>query len=278
MKRILLATGALTLAACTGPQSYGPYGQSSYAQSAQYAPAAHQGAQHANCMHGGCYSVAPQKAQAYGAHAPHQGHYQGHHQAHQGHHAPQTINAPRAAYGTAAAGALSALRGTAQPRRGYKYGELGGVAYDPFGDTYGIQGRVGYQSANYWGVEAEGSLGLTDETEVVSVADPASPTGFTDVSVEAGIKHSLAGFGRLAYPVTPRLNLVSRVGYHTTTVEGEAGGVQADIDVDGFAYGGGVEYSLSPRSALRLDYTAYDGGDDASGSLDSLALGYQVRF
>lgn len=275
MKRILLAASAMTLAACTGPQNYGPQGQSSYAQSSLYAPAAQQSAHHGNCMHGGCYSVAPAHKPGYGAHAAHQGHYQGHAQAP---HAPQTINAPRAAYGTAAAGALSALRGTAQPRRGYKYGELGGVAYDPFDDTYGVQGRVGYQSANYWGVEAEGSLGLTDRTEVVAVADPLSPTGFTDVSVEAGIKHSLAGFGRLAYPVTPRLSLVSRVGYHTTTLEGEAGGVQADVDIDGFAYGGGMEYSLSPRSALRLDYTNYDGGNDASGTLDSLALGYQVRF
>jgi len=259
---LLLAASALLVTACSAPygQHSAPYGHNTYG--GQYG--ATQSYQYGDCGSSACapgtgYSVAPKP----------------HHAGYPAQTGPQTINAPHAAYGSAAAAPLAALHGTSQPRRGYTYGELGGVAYDPFDDTYGVQGRLGYQSASYWGVEAEGSLGLTDRTEVVTVA---GPTGPVDVTVDAGVKHSLAGFGRLAYPVSPRVNLVSRVGYHTTTLEGEAGGVQSDIDIDGLAYGAGIEYVLSPRSAVRLDYTNYDGGDDAAGSLDTLAVGYQVRF
>ena len=264
-KTLFLSVGALTLAACTGGYDYAP-AQQHQAYAGHYAYGS-QSCGTSNCAPGAGYSVAP------GKHAPSQpvGYHAAHH-----HGAPQTVTAPRAAYGSAVPGALAGLRGTSIPRNSYTYGELGGVAYDPFNETYGIQGRVGYQSANFWGVEAEGSYGLSDRTEAAVIDDGINPP--VPVTVDVGVDYSLAGFGRVAYPVSPRLNLVGRVGYHTTELVGEAAGVEVDVNVDGVAYGGGVEYALSPRSALRLDYTSYDGGDDVSGSLDSAALSYQVRF
>ena len=159
-------------------------------------------------------------------------------------------------------------RGTA--RAPYGYVDLGAVAYDPFDETFGVQARGGYQSANYWGVEAEGSIGVSERTE-----------SFVGIPYDVSAEYSAAVFGRVAVPVSERLNLVARLGVHSSEVKVEALGTAQDIELEGGAIGVGIEYATGPNGAFRLDYTGYGSGsgDDALiDDFDSLAASYQFRF
>ena len=194
----------------------------------------------------------------YGACAPGAYSPTGHNTAYSQHHGGgQYHTAPR-----------SLPRGTS--RMPYGYVDVGAVAYDPFDETFGVQARGGYQSANYWGVEAEGSIGVTERTEtLIGIPYDLSP------------EYSAAVFGRVAVPVSERLNLVARLGVHSSEVSVEALGVTQDIELEGGAIGVGLEYATGSNGAFRLDYTGY-GSDNEDDQLveefDTLALSYQFRF
>lgn len=141
--------------------------------------------------------------------------------------------------------------------------------YDVDSDVFGIQGRLGYQSANIWGAELEGFTGLTSEKETVGTT-----------SVKAGIDYTLGAFGVLRSNITPRWSVHSRAGYHFTDLSGDVtvAGVTTDVDVpgqDGFAYGFGTEFAISPRDFIRADYTRYD---QDFGKNDSISISYGRKF
>jgi len=149
------------------------------------------------------------------------------------------------------------LRGPKRASNSYAYGTLGGVNYDLGEDIYGIQGRLGYQFNRFLGAEVEGSIGVVDDTDLLTVAGGAT----FDQEVE--IDTSIAGFGVIRYPLFGRLSGLSRVGYHSTDVGIEltdAAGVETETDfnTDGFAYGTGLEYAFDPKTSVRVDYTIYD--------------------
>ena len=79
------------------------------------------------------------------------------------------------AYGTHAYGPPPQLRGPSNPysARGYKYGNLGAIIYDHDSENFGVQGRVGYQSATIFGAELEGSISLGSETCLLYTSDAA---------------------------------------------------------------------------------------------------------
>lgn len=162
------------------------------------------------------------------------------------------------------------LRGAyGQPKRGYKYATLGASMYDVDSDVYGIQGRVGYQSANLIGAELEAFTGLTSEKETVG-----------GTTAKAGVDYTVGAFGVLRSHLSPKLAVHGRAGYHITDISGEVitGGVSTDVDLerqDGFAYGVGAEYSFSPRDFIRADYTRYD---QDLGTNDSVSISYGRKF
>ena len=275
MHRILiLSSAAIALSACSmhGDNSYvnpGTYQQhhaNSYSQSncgvPQCAPGStyavsNNGAQYGQQVHyGGQYGAtgygAPQQpaAHAYGSQI----------QGHPMHGAPQ-------GYGH---GQAPQLRGAYGPNRrhAYKYGTLGVVAYDLDSDIYGIQGRLGYQSARYIGAEVEGSFGVIDDKETIGATE-----------FKAGVDYSVAAFGRAVLPLGERFNVFARGGYHATGIRGSAtdatGTVKVSDTTDGFAYGAGAEWAVNPRDSIRLDYTRYDLGP---GETDSLSLAYARKF
>lgn len=191
---------------------------------------------------------APTYKHHYSAPAP-KYHYKGGH----GHYAHGPVQRP---YG---------MRGYFQP---YKYGSLGATVYDLESGNIGAQARLGYQFTPMFAAEAEGSLGLIDDVTTVGAT-----TSETDIGSQ------IAAFGVARYPVSDKLTLLGRVGYHTTDIETSetTGAVTTTVnrDDDGLAFGGGAEFKLNPRDALRLDYTVYS---LAGSDLDSLAVGYQRKF
>ncbi|MEP3889029.1 MAG: outer membrane beta-barrel protein [Hellea sp.] len=270
MHRILiLSSAAIALSACSmhsdsmyGDNSYSnAYSQnncgvpqcapgSTYAVSnsaAQYEQEAHYGGQYGDMGYG-----APQQpaAHAYGSQVQT-------HVAHGGHHGYGHGQAPQ-------------LRGAYGPntQRSYKYGTLGVVAYDVDSDIYGIQGRLGYQSAQFIGAEVEGSFGVIDDKETVGATE-----------LKAGVDYSVAAFGRAVIPLGERFNVFARGGYHATGIRGSAtdatGTVKVTDSTDGFAYGAGAEWAVNPRDSIRLDYTRYDVGP---GETDSVSLAYARKF
>jgi len=157
-------------------------------------------------------------------------------------------------------------------RQAYTYGTLGATNYDVDSDLYGIQGRLGWQSKSIFGAEVEGSIGFDEDDATVDF-------GTGPVSVEVGINTQIAGFAVARVPVSKRFNILGRVGYHNTDIEGELDDgttvIEEDFSVDGIAYGVGAEYALSPRTALRADYTVYDfDGEDA----DAISLAVKRKF
>lgn len=191
-------------------------------------------------------------------------------------HAPQHPNynayggQVEGSYGNTGYGHSPQLRGAyGNPaRQGYRYGNLGVVNYDKDSDAYGLQARLGYQSSGVLGAEVEGSFGVADDKETVG-----------PITTKAGIDYSVGAFALAKIPIVNGLSVHGRGGYHITEASVEIDdGVnvaKTSADEDGFAYGVGAEYAFSPRSAIRLDYTRYDGeGDD----LESISLGYSRRF
>jgi len=141
--------------------------------------------------------------------------------------------------------------------------------YDVDSDLYGVLARAGYQSGSFWGAEVEGTLGVSDETATVTTL--AGP-----VETSAKVKNSLAGFALARAPITQKINLLGRVGYHNTEFDSsmtDGAGVvtSTDSSVDGVAYGVGAEYAFSPKTSIRADYTIYD-YDGPNADAVSLAL------
>ena len=199
------------------------------------------------------------------------------------------------AYGTHAYGPPPQLRGLSNPYsvRGYKYGNLGVILYDHDSENFGIQGRVGYQSAGIFGAELEGSISLGSETDEISADDLAAVAGFTNPidptnptatpspgTLTTEFTNSIAAFGVARLPISDNFSIHSRAGLHSTRFEAELNdGVnvlrQNETSVD-IAYGLGMSYAFTPKNDIRLDYTVYE--NDAGGNADSLSVAVAHKF
>lgn len=200
-----------------------------------------------------------QSVQAHHMNYGHQGHQGSHgdhgHQAHhQNGHAPAYVNS----HGKKRKGL----------RQAYTYGSLGATMYDVDSELFGVQGRLGWQSKSFFGAEVEGSVGISDDDATVIVAG-------VPLNATTGVDTQLAAFGVARYPVSDRINVLGRVGYHRTEFTGDVsdGTTTADLDfsTDGIAYGLGAEYALGRKTSVRADYTRYD-LDGATADAVSLAI------
>ena len=260
---LILSSAAIVLSGCSLNQtgSHFGYGQSSHAQSSAYG---YNNCGSGNCAPGNSYSVADnntyQYASDYGTPQQPSAYAYG----------SQVQNHPVHGSQGYGYGATPHLRGAYGPRAqgGYKYGTLGAVLYDTDVDIVGIQGRLGVQSSKYFGAEAEGSIGLISDKQDLGAAE-----------LKSNVDYSLAAFIRGVVPVSQRFNIFSRAGYHVTGIDAALSDgittIEDSDSFDGFAYGGGIEYALNPRDAIRLDYTRYDLGP---GDLESLAISYAKKF
>jgi len=205
-------------------------------------------------------------------------------------HAPVQMPQSPQAYGTHAQHVqVPQLKGLSDPysARGYKYGNLGAILYDFDSKKFGVQGRLGYQSAGLFGAELEGSISLGAETEDLSADATAAVMGISGATAAPSAStltteytNSIAAFGLARLPVSNRLMFHSRAGLHSTRFKAELDdGVQVLSQNEssiGIAYGVGAEYALTPSNNIRFDYTVYD--TDAGGNADSLSLAVTHKF
>lgn len=166
------------------------------------------------------------------------------------------------------------LRGLRGPKRGNFYGTIGGVMHDTDLNSFGLEGRVGYDFGRILGAELEGSIGVIDEKETINDA------ALGDVQLSSGFDYNVAAFAVARLPLSQRVSVHARGGYdfRSLSVKGTADdgtSGKTTIDLDGFAYGIGAEYALSPRSGLRLDLTSYD---NEFGASESVSASYVRKF
>lgn len=147
--------------------------------------------------------------------------------------------------------ALTAMAGAAQAQDAGPYVNVGVEGLDFFGVSGNAIGRIGTTFTDYFGVEGELRVGVLEDND------------------EFKIDFGAAGYGIAKFPVSEQFDIFGRVGYHYT----EAG----DADVDGIAFGGGVQFNFGPdaKNGIRLDYTNLDGD---GGSADTYAITYARKF
>ncbi|MGB3456004.1 MAG: outer membrane beta-barrel protein [Litorimonas sp.] len=138
-------------------------------------------------------------------------------------------------------------------------------------DTYAVSGKLGYTFGGLFGIEAQGGLGISDEDF----------TALGDIIAEAGVDNYLAGFLVGRVPLSDGIDLVGRVGYHTTDIDATIGGVDVSRSEDGIAAGAGIEFGFGPSrlNAVRAEYTFLDADtDDLSGVGDLWTLSIIRKF
>ena len=146
--------------------------------------------------------------------------------------------------------------------------ELDGIV-DAEGDSFNIQGHVGYEFNKYFDLESELIFGADSED-------------FQGIDI--GISYLVGAFARAKYPVTSNIDVFARVGYSNGEIEGiNALNQPQDINVDGVAFGIGGIYDIGNGGGIRLDITQYAlEGDtnsvDVDGDTTAVSVGYVFDF
>jgi len=132
------------------------------------------------------------------------------------------------------------------------YGNLGWSGTQAQGTmTQSITGRVGGRFNRYLGVEGEVTGGLGSDHRTFGAGTPSQ----TDLEVKQKLAGAAYAVGFL--PVTPKFDILARVGYGASSYSIRPGATAASYDAheNGIRYGVGAQYFLDGSNGLRVDYT-----------------------
>ncbi len=116
-----------------------------------------------------------------------------------------------------------------------------------------IQGRVGYDFNDYFGVEAELAFGLDGDSV------NSSDFGFVpNVSVDVDVNNTAAVYGVLSTANTNGFEFFGRLGFLQAEIKGSSGGFAVSADGEGFAYGLGAKYYFDDLNGIRADFTSIE--------------------
>jgi len=150
-----------------------------------------------------------------------------------------------------------------------------GTTYFGTIDTIGVDAKLGYEFNKYFGVEAQGTLGLSTNSTRLS-SSPSSATLSEDVDYSVGA----FAVGRL--PLSEKFELFARGGIHYTEGDAEINNVfntMFDRSGVGLAVGAGVQYNFNSKDGIRAEYTYRDQDRDSDLSeLETITLGYVRKF
>jgi opacity protein-like surface antigen len=151
------------------------------------------------------------------------------------------------------------------------YGTLGyaQAGVDEF-DFGGVQGRLGYRFNNWFGVEGEVAFGTNEER--ISV-----PTTQGPVNVDFKLKNSKAIYGVGFIPLASSTDIIARIGYGHSEIEGEALGVSASEGGSSWNFGIGAQHHFDGLNGVRVDYTRHEFNDEG-GAADVWSVAYTRRF
>jgi outer membrane immunogenic protein len=147
------------------------------------------------------------------------------------------------------------------------YGNLGYSNASAEDLNFGVLGgRLGYRMNNWLGVEGELGFGVKDET--VNVAG---------VDVDLELKHTEAIYGVGFIPLGPNTDLLARIGYGNTELEGSAAGFSASEDGGSWNFGIGAQHHFDGVNGVRVDWTRSDFKNDG-GKADTFSVAYTRKF
>lgn len=141
----------------------------------------------------------------------------------------------------------------------------GYAAFDGDGATLNsLSFRGGVALHDLLGAEFEAAFGL----------------GAKDVDgVDIELENQFGGYLVGRYPVGSRFDVLGRLGYTTTELQGAVNGVSTDVDADGFAFGLGGEFEVTESFGIRGDYTRIQvDEDEIDGGVNILAITAVYRF
>ncbi len=143
--------------------------------------------------------------------------------------------------------------GTAQAGdEGQAYGNIGGSLFSSGGfDLTAIDAKLGYNFMENFGVEVEGAFGIGKDSGVK-------------------LDSHLAGFVVGKLPVDEKVDVFVRGGYFTTNLGSSFG----DVDADGFAVGGGIQFFITDNDGVRVEYTYLED----NGNADQFTASYVRKF
>jgi predicted porin len=148
------------------------------------------------------------------------------------------------------------------------YGTLGYAGSRAEGaDTGAVQGRLGAKLTPHFGVEGELSGGVTDDN---------IDTNGVRSNIEQ--THSAAVYGVGFLPVTPKIDLLARIGYGNTQFKNTLAGVESKFDADSVNYGVGAQYKFDDKNGLRVDYTRQQYRDNDAADANVVSVGYARKF
>lgn len=169
---------------------------------------------------------------------------------------------------------------------GYSYFALGDstdgdLDFDgPDFDAFTLRG--GYQFNDFFSVEAEGSLGLSEDSigDFDFEDENGNPvTGQAD----AELNHEIGAFVKGSYPMSPTFDVFARAGVVDASIDVDATvnqGADSFPGVDnggdlGFAVGGGAEWMFAGKNGLQAEYTRYEFDN---GDADAATISYVRKF
>lgn len=147
------------------------------------------------------------------------------------------------------------------------YAALGATTYDF--DHYGADIKLGYNFNKNFGIEAQGTLGLTTKSTLL-YPSPDSAT------YKAKVDHTLGVFAVARLPLSEQFEVFARGGIHTTKYSADINNIlrsNFDAEETGFAAGAGVQYNLNSKNAIRAEYTNL--GDF---NFDTATIAYVRKF
>ena len=131
------------------------------------------------------------------------------------------------------------------------YGSLGWSHVDAQGaPTESITGRATGRLNRYFGVEADVTGGLSTGDKTYAPGTPSQ--------LDVGVRQKLAGAGYAVgfLPITPRFDLLARIGYGASSYKVEPNGLASySAHENGLRYGAGAQYFLTGSNGLRVDWT-----------------------
>jgi hypothetical protein len=131
-----------------------------------------------------------------------------------------------------------------------------------------ITGRAGLRFGSYVGVEGELGTGI----------DTNSHTGASGTHYDVNEQPSAAIYGVGYWPVTPRLDLLVRVGYGETGLKTTINGIDNTNTYTSVNYGAGAQYFLTAKDGVRFDYTRRAFASPYIKDGDTYALSYVRKF
>jgi hypothetical protein len=149
------------------------------------------------------------------------------------------------------------------------YGNLGySWLHGGGADLGAIQGRLGYRMNNYLGVEGEVATGVDDDHIHVAPG----------VREHVKLRHAEAIYGVGYLPLSPRIDVLGRVGYGSTTARTSLAGFHNTDTDNSWNFGVGAQYHFDGRNGIRADYTREEFIGNGNGHANVWSVAYSRRF